>query len=106
LHADRVAQAWKALRPLVAAAWKEIAPPSSTVDDALERALTQVLAAPVIDAPIHLTPHGAGYQFADPALEALPPAQKLLIRMGPANERLIQAQARKVGRALGLPSAR
>lgn len=106
LHVDRVAQAWAAIRPAVEVAWREIAPPSSKLEEALDRAVGQLLAAPVIDAPLHLVSHGAIYQFADPRLEALPAVQKLLVRMGPANERIVQAQARKVGRALGLPSAR
>jgi hypothetical protein len=106
LHVERVAKAWAALRPLVGRAFREIAPRSLRLDDALDRALDQVLAAPVIDAPIHLTPKGAGYAFADPALEGLPPVQKLLLRTGPENERLLQATARKIARALSLPAGR
>lgn len=106
LHLERVAEAWAALRPTVGRAFREIAPPSLELDDALERALAQVIAAPVIDAPVHLAPKGAGYAFVDPALEALPPVQKLLLRTGPKNERILQDAARKVARALSLPAGR
>lgn len=105
LHADRVAEAWKAIRPLVASAWKEIAPRGSQLDDALGRALAHVLAVPVPDGPVPVVAHGAIYQYADPALEALSPAQKILLRMGPANEKIVQDQARRISDALGLSPA-
>ena len=34
------------------------------------------------------------YQFADPKLEDLSAGQKLMIRMGPANERALKAKLR------------
>ena len=36
------------------------------------------------------------YLYADPALEALSPGQKTLIRMGPANETLLKARLREL----------
>jgi hypothetical protein len=46
------------------------------------------------------------YAFASPALEQLSPAQKLLIRTGPANARRIQARLRAIALALGIPASR
>jgi hypothetical protein len=40
------------------------------------------------------------YQFADPRLEALPGAQKQLVRMGPENTRLIKNKLRSLLDAL------
>ena len=34
------------------------------------------------------------YRFADPALEALGPVEKHLLRLGPANARAVQAKLR------------
>jgi len=42
------------------------------------------------------------YQFADPKLEALPPLQKQLLRMGPENSRRVKAYLRELAAALGL----
>ena len=42
------------------------------------------------------------FQFADPELEALSPAQKHLLRMGPRNMRLVQHKMREFARAAGL----
>lgn len=105
LHVEKVGDAWKEIRPLVASAWREIAPKGSSLDDAVARALSKVLATPVPEAPVPVVAHGAVYQFADPKLESLAPAQKLLIRLGPANEKIVQDQARKIGEALGVPAA-
>ena len=40
------------------------------------------------------------YQFVDPELEALPNAQKLMIRMGPENSKKIKAALRKLKKQL------
>ncbi|MGE0594453.1 MAG: DUF3014 domain-containing protein [Vicinamibacterales bacterium] len=75
--------------------------------DALERALIVLLQTPEVRGEIRLRPQGAyGYRFADPALEALPPAQKQLLRMGPANREAITGALRAIARALDVPEAR
>ena len=56
-----------------------------------------LLATPTVDGPIRIVPgKGATYAFADPRLEALTPAQKHLIRMGPENQRMIQTRLREI----------
>ena len=57
---------------------------------------------PVVDGDVELTPKVITYAFADPALERLRPAQKHLLRMGPKNERAIQAELRALATALGI----
>jgi hypothetical protein len=46
------------------------------------------------------------YEFADPAIEGLPKAQRQLLRMGPRNVRIVQAKVREVARYLGIPDSR
>jgi hypothetical protein len=43
------------------------------------------------------------YMYVDPRLEKLSPAQRLLLRMGPENERRIQSKLRDFALALGFP---
>ncbi|MNG38043.1 hypothetical protein D3C84_1255880 [compost metagenome] len=50
-----------------------------------------------------LEPHLETYHYADERLEALLPAQKQLLRMGPDNARRIQDQLQRLGTALDLP---
>jgi hypothetical protein len=40
------------------------------------------------------------YAYADPALEALGPVEKHLLRMGPRNARLVQGKAKALREAL------
>jgi hypothetical protein len=47
-----------------------------------------------------LAPHATVLRYADPALEALTPAQKQLLRTGPRNVRLVQAKLRELQAAL------
>jgi len=53
-----------------------------------------LLAAPEPQGPIELVQPKVFYQFADPKLEDLSAGQKLLIRMGPANERNLKEKLR------------
>ena len=46
------------------------------------------------------------YHYADPSLEDLRPAQKLLLRMGPRNERIIKARLRDILHELGFEERR
>jgi hypothetical protein len=59
-----------------------------------------VLATPELDTAVELVQPKVMYKFADPTLEALPPLQKQLIRMGPDHVRRIKAYLREVEAAL------
>ena len=50
-----------------------------------------------------LEQHLNTYHYADPRLEALQPAQKQLLRMGPENAERVQDQLRRLATALDLP---
>jgi hypothetical protein len=43
------------------------------------------------------------HAYADPWLEDLSPAQKQLLRMGPSNQRRVQAKLRELAVAMGMP---
>lgn len=76
-------------------------------DRALERAIVAMLQVPIVEGPIRVEPTGATqYRYADARLEQLTSAQKQLLRMGPANVRVIQEKLREIALALGIPAAR
>ena len=54
--------------------------------------IDSLLATPQPAGPIELTRPNVMYTFADPALEARPAGQKLLLRMGPDNAAAIKAK--------------
>jgi Protein of unknown function (DUF3014) len=84
------------LRPLYEQAYGQLGLPPEEFDNAVIRMLDRVLATPEIDEPIALERKSVMYLYADPALEALSPMQKQLLRMGPDNLRLIKEQARVI----------
>lgn len=59
-------------------------------------AIDTLLATPVIEEDITLVRPKVFYQYADPALEKLPPIQKLLLRMGPENAKKLKEHMQKV----------
>src|SRR5581483_3125743 len=76
---------YRKLQPLVDAAYRELGYPDGRFDEPLGRALQLLLATPVVEGDVELTPRVLTYAFADRDLEALRPAQKHLLRMGPRN---------------------
>lgn len=62
---------------------------------------------PIVADPVRAEPQGGiGYGFAAPDVEALPAAQKQLLRMGPLSVRTIQSSPRAIALALGIPAER
>ncbi|MGE5049169.1 MAG: DUF3014 domain-containing protein [Deltaproteobacteria bacterium] len=102
LDAKRVASAYRALHPLLESAYHALGYPDRPLDEVVTRALQRIEDAPVRDG-VALRKSGSVYLFADERLEALGGVEKQLLRMGPKNTRLLQAEAREIGSALGLP---
>ena len=94
---------YRQLQPLCEEAYRELGHPPGRFDDVLAKAIQTLLATPVVEGEIELTPKVVTYAFADPRLEALSPAQKHFLRMGPRNVRLIQGELRTLAGALGVP---
>jgi hypothetical protein len=98
------AGAYTQLKPLLDRAYREIGQPGHTFDGALARAIKRVGAVPLPKGEIEVVQH-VFYRYADPELEALPAADKHLLRMGPRNMRIVQAKLRELAAALKLPEA-
>jgi len=100
LDSDKLAGLFHWLRPLLEQSHSELGYPADSFDDTFLKAIDQCLATPEISTPIELTPKIRGFAFADPDLEALPPVQKQLLRMGPDNLRTIKDSLHRLLRAL------
>jgi hypothetical protein len=93
------------LHPLLQSAYHALGYPNRNVDTAAAQALQRLIAAPVVEGPVELTPgKGALYLFADEKLEKQGPVEKHLLRMGPRNTKQLQAKAREIAQALELPA--
>jgi hypothetical protein len=93
------------LYPLFQSAYEDLGYPNGYFNDRLVAVLDLLLATPTPTGPIAVqltqfkgesasTRPWTRYDYADPALEALSSGQKILIRMGPENERRMKAVIR------------
>jgi len=105
VDATASANAYRALEPLFDAAYVDLGHPEGGFRRALDKAIKALLAVPVLPADVELLPHAVGFRYADPKLEALTPAQKQLLRIGPRNVRLVQGKLRELQAALAPPAA-
>ena len=96
------AGAYAQLKPMLDRAYREVGQPGHGFDEALSRAIKRLTAIPVPTGEIELT-QVVFYKYADPELEALPAADKHLLRMGPRNMRIVQTKLKELASALKLP---
>jgi hypothetical protein len=100
------ARIYATLKPRIEEAHRDLGTGLS-LDRTLELAIVTLLKTPVVADPIAVRPEGGtGYAYVDPALEALTPAQKQLLRTGSANVQAIQIWLRSAALALGIPAER
>ena len=99
-----LAGAFHNFRPLLEEAYSALGYPDEELDNALVRALDQVIAAPTLQHPAQLERDVTTWHYTDETLEELPSLAKLLLRMGPENQALVQEQARELREALLSPS--
>ena len=78
--------------PLFQEAYREQGYPDGNFNDRLVETLDSLLATPNVSGNVAVTQPKVLWQFADPALEALPVGQKIMLRMGPDNERRVKAK--------------
>lgn len=96
------ARLYLTLKPRIVDAYRTLGSPEGDFDPVLERAIAVLLAVPVIDGNIPLRQKVLSYGFANQDLESLSPPQRQLLRMGPANIRIVQGKLREIAQLLGL----
>jgi len=101
LDAAALARWYQRYEPLLQQAYEELGNGDARVRDAILGGIDLMLAAPAPVGELELKQPAVFYKYADPALEALPESQKLLIRMGPRNRALIVGKLEQLRQALG-----
>ncbi|NNM61610.1 MAG: DUF3014 domain-containing protein [Steroidobacteraceae bacterium] len=86
--------------PLFQSAYQDLGYPNGYFNDRLIKVIDLLLATPQPRGQIELVQPKVLYHFADPRLDALAAGQKLLIRMGPANEAILKAKLSELRAAL------
>ncbi len=108
---QRAAALYVRLYPLFQQAYQELGYPKGYFNDRLVSVIDQLLATPEPVGPlaVHLTEvkgpipsdrPWVRYEFADPALEALPAGSKMLLRMGPDNASRLKAKLTEIRNAI------
>jgi hypothetical protein len=90
-----LAVVYERLYPLFQQAYEDLGYPGKYFNDRLVEVIDHLLEAPELSAPIQLVQPKVLWEYADKNLEGRSAGQKLLIRMGPANERAIKAKLRE-----------
>jgi hypothetical protein len=83
------------LYPLFQQAYEDLGYPGKYFNDRLVETIDDMLQAPEVAPPIQLVQPKVFWEYADASLENRSAGQKLLIRMGPANARIIKAKLRE-----------
>jgi len=90
-----LAVVYERLYPLFQQAYQDLGYPGKYFNDRLVEVIDHLLQTPEVPAPIQLTQPKVFFEYADPSLESRSAGQKLLIRMGPANARVVKAKLRE-----------
>jgi hypothetical protein len=93
---EKTVQLYYHFYPLFQSAFDDLGYQDAYFNDHLVALIDHLLQTPDVTGPVALTQPNVMYLYADPALEALSPGQKTLIRMGPANETLLKARLREL----------
>src|SRR5262249_45725670 len=81
-------------------AYEDLGYPGQYFNDRLVEVIDDLLQAPEVQGPIRLRQPKVFYEYADPQLEACSAGQKLLMRMGAANEAIVKAKLRELRKAV------
>jgi hypothetical protein len=93
---------YRKVRPLLLEIYAEFGYPESyQLEDIFRKAAAEMISAPIITERIAVVRPSVLYKFADPALEALNPVHKQMLRLGPENTRIIQNKVRRLAEAMG-----
>jgi hypothetical protein len=96
----QVARIYFHFYPLFQQAYENLGYPQKYFNDRLIEVIDDMLKAPEVSGPIELVQPRVFYEYKDPDLESRSSGQKLLIRMGPANEAVMKAKLRELRTAI------
>ncbi len=102
LDTEATARLYRALHPLFDQAHRELGLTARTFEESLAVAIDNLLAVEVPQGGVEVVPYEAVYEFRDRRLEALSPAEKHIVRLGPENARAVQQRLRELAAAIGI----
>lgn len=96
IDSDAAVAVYRRFYPLLEEAFRELGLKKPNFHSVMIAAIDNILAAPDAQGDLLLVHPKVFYQYADPALEALPQTHKLMLRMGPENARSVKASLRQL----------
>lgn len=96
----QLASLYRHFYPLFQQAYRELGYPKGYFNDRLVEVIDDMLEAPEPKPPIAVVAPRAMFHYVDPDLEALECGQKILVRVGSANESAIKAKLREIRAAI------
>ena len=96
IDANRAAQLYLTIKPLISEAYKELGYLADDFDAVILSALDSVLATPEVPDRVLLKRPVVMYEYLNPEYEALNGFQKLILRTGPRNSRLLKQKAKEI----------
>jgi len=103
VDARAAARVYRSLHTVLELAYRALGYPEASLDAVTARALHRIAGAPVVEGDVAVAEREGVFVFQDERLEGAREVEKHLLRMGPRNTRLVQAKARELLEALGLP---
>lgn len=100
LDTQGTVQLYHQLKPLLDEAYRDLGYPEGDFTETLNAAIDRLLDVPVSEERQELKLRVLTYDYADEELQALGPAEKHLLRMGPANALKVQGKLRELRVAL------
>ena len=100
---DLAAEAFRLAEPTLDRAHRALGYPAGRFRDVLIEAISVLRATPIPDQPIALEARAVTYAFADEELERLDPAQRLLLRLSPAERRRVDRKLAALAASLASP---
>ncbi|MEJ1965868.1 MAG: DUF3014 domain-containing protein [Gammaproteobacteria bacterium] len=82
--------------PLFQQAYEDLGYPGQYFNDRLVEVIDHLLQTPDVHGPILLKQGRVFYEYADPSLESRSAGQKLLLRMGPANQAILKTRLKEL----------
>ncbi len=103
MDAVRVAALYRRFYPLLQQAYEDLGYPGQPFHYRVIECIDDLLDAPEVGTGVRLVRPNVLFEFADPALESRSAGQKMLMRMGPDNARVVKAKLREIRAALAVP---
>lgn len=96
VNSEKLVALYVRFYPLFQEAYREQGYPNAYFNDRLVQVLDLLIATREAPGQLAIVQPKVLYEFADPALEALPSGQKILLRMGPENAARVKAKLREI----------